>query len=297
MEAIISFPKSLRTMRRTKKIHFSNLAWLVRSLNFSLFNDQRGLTLPAHGSAGNVIAKLQDGRRGFEGVPEAEFSALELARASGIDTVSARLASISEIAGIDDWVAQSRSSSVLIVDRFDRQPDDTRIHMEELAQIMNIPTAKEDAKYRYANFETIGNYVAALAGLEQIGEVIDRIVLNVLIGNGDAHLKNWAFRYIDGQNPSLSPLYDVVPTVLYLPKDNLGLNLNGTKAFQAVELSSFDELGRRTGFGVSEARSQARSAVARVRANWRILAETLPKDQFVSLTQRLSDLPIAQVSE
>lgn len=47
--------------------------------------------------------------------------------------------------------------------------------------------------------------------------MIDRIVLNILVGNGDAHVKNWTFIYPDGSRPQLSPAYDIVPTVLYVP--------------------------------------------------------------------------------
>ncbi len=262
-------------------------------LKYSMVSNERGLTIPAKGSAGNVIAKLPDGRAGFEGVPEAEFSALELARAAGIDVVSTRLVPASDITGISDWFETSKSSVVLAVDRFDRRGDGTRVHVEELAQVMDIPTARENAKYRSANFETVANFISALSGIDHVAEVIDRIALNVLVGNGDAHLKNWAFTYPDGQNPTLSPLYDVVPTVLYMQHDNLGLNLNSSKDFASVSATSFDDLGRRSGFGVAEARSRARAAVERILDNWKILSATLYPAHYKHLTERLRSLPLA----
>ncbi len=69
------------------------------------------------------------------------------------------------------------------------------MHMEEIAQVMDIPTGRGTAKYTRANFETIAVLVEALCGTAAVGDVIDRLVLNVLVGNGDAHLKNWAISF------------------------------------------------------------------------------------------------------
>jgi serine/threonine-protein kinase HipA len=180
----------------------------------------------------------------------------------------------------------------LAVQRFDRRDDDVRVHMEELAQVMDIPTAVEGAKYTRANFETIGVLVAGLCGVDSVAAVIDRIVLNVLVGNGDAHLKNWAVRYVDGRTPVLSPLYDVLPTVLYLPGDNLGLNLNRSKSFDDVVPASFDRLGERTGFGVGAARQRVRDAVERVVDQWDVLADHLDTDSYRRLSTRRDGLAV-----
>jgi serine/threonine-protein kinase HipA len=265
-------------------------------LKYSIFADGRGLTIPVKGIAGNVIAKLPDGRLGFDGVPEAEFGALELARASGIQTAETQLVHLQEIENLEKWVEWVGDRSVLTVKRFDRTSKDQRVHMEELAQVMDIPTAREGAKYT-SNFETVAQYVSELSGIDSVASVIDRIVLNILVGNGDAHLKNWAFQYIDGKNPSLSPLYDVLPTVLYVSNDDMGLKLNKSRSFTEVTVLSFDRIGHRTGFGVAEAREQARSAVERVRANWTGLSEYLTGENYKRLTTRLEELPLARLAE
>lgn len=259
-------------------------------LKFSIFKDQKGLTVPLKGQAGNVIAKLPDTRPGFSGVPESELAALNLARLSGIDTPKAWLVSLSEIAGLERW-AEEISAPALIVERFDRKKN-KRVHMEELAQILNIPASVDTAKYLRANFETVASLVSGLSGADAVEEVVRRIVFNVLIGNGDAHLKNWAILYPDGITPSLSPVYDILPTVLYLPGDNLGLNLNKSKVFANVNVASFDKMGVRTGIGVSKAREYAKESVERVMVNWDSLAEGLSASNFKSLTDRLQTLNI-----
>jgi serine/threonine-protein kinase HipA len=164
--------------------------------------------------------------------------------------------------------------------------------MEELAQVLNIPTAVETAKYRRANFETVASIIGALCGTDSVGDVIARIVLNILIGNGDAHLKNWSILYPDGSIPALSPVYDVLPTVLYLKDDDMGLKLAGSRAFETVTVRSFDEIGRRTSFGVGNARSQAGQAVDAILTNWNSLREILPSASFEQLTNRLNTLSL-----
>ncbi len=199
----------------------------------------------------------------------------------------------SEVTGLEEWSTRV-GGMALAVARFDRKSGDTRVHMEEIAQVLDIPTARGSAKYSRANFETIAVVVAALCGTESVGDVIDRIVFNVLIGNGDAHLKNWAILYPDGRHPSLSPVYDVVPTVLFMPGDDMGLNLRRSKSFEAVTAESFDALGRRSGFGVAEARLRAREAVDRILTNWSTLESYLTGDHFRYLTDRQKNLGLVE---
>jgi serine/threonine-protein kinase HipA len=51
---------------------------------------------------------------------------------------------------------------------------------------------------------------------------------NCALHNGDAHLKNFGIVYDDVQGEArLAPVYDLVTTSAYLPKDSLALALNG----------------------------------------------------------------------
>lgn len=99
--------------------------------------------------------------------------------------------------------------------------------------------------------------------------------------------------YPDGMNPRLSPVYDVVPTVLYMKADNLGLNLNGSKGFEEVTPGSFYRMGAVTEYGVANAISRATNAAERVLDSWSLLKDTLPTPQYEHLTRRLTTLPLA----
>lgn len=261
-------------------------------VKFSVVREgQRGLTIPAGGTAGDWIAKLPDQRPGFEGVPEAEFAGLELARRAGINVPPAELVPVESIVGLPEWATRG-GGAALLVKRFDRSTDQRRIHVEELAQVLGISTGHQRFKYKRTNFETVASVTSGLCGRDAVGEVIDRIVLNVLVGNGDAHAKNWAYLYPDGRTGELSPAYDIVPTVLYIAGDDLGLNLAGSRAFDGVTLASFDRLGERSGWDVGDARERARTATAQVVDAWPLLKDLLPSAAYVALTKRRDSLPL-----
>jgi serine/threonine-protein kinase HipA len=220
-------------------------------------------------------------------VPEAEFAALELARAAGVSVPRTRLVDVDAIRGLPEWATRGGGKAFLI-QRFDRGPRG-RVHVEVLAQILNLRPAR---KYERANFETVARTTAILAGPERVGDVIDRIVVNVLVGNGDAHVKNWAYRYGDGRSPDLAPAYDVVPTVLFIPEDDLGLKLNGSRAFDAVDLAAFERLADKAGWDGALGRQRAADAVDRVLGAWQVLTDHLRADRATQLTKRRDRLPL-----
>lgn len=259
-------------------------------LKFSVLdNGKKGLTIPARGQAGNWIVKLPDQRAGFDGVPESELAAMELARRVGIDVPATMMIKASDIPGLPKSAADLPGDS-FAVKRYDRLDNDKRVHAEELAQVLNIPTGNEFHKYRRANFETVASVMGALCGHDSVGLVVDRIILNILIGNGDAHLKNWSIVYPDGRLPALSPLYDVVPTVLYIPDIGTGLNLNSSQSFEAIRLRSFDKLFRRSKWDLNEGRHRIREMTQKVESEWISLRDHLTRENFDYLTHRRNHL-------
>ena len=119
-------------------------------------------------------------------------------------------------------------------------------------------------------------------------------MLNVLVGNGDAHLKNWAICYPDGQRAVLSPTFDIVPTVLYLADDDMGLKLNGSRSFHDVTARSFDRLARRAGWTEQAVRARVREAVERVTGAWSVIADHLPADSSRRLVRHRDALPLVR---
>jgi len=200
-----------------------------------------GLTIPVSGVGGDWIVKLPSPV--YAGVPAHEYQMLELARAIGIAVPQTRLIDAESIAGLPAD-APLPERQVLAIRRFDRA-EGQRIHMEDFAQVFGV---YPDDKYKRASTESIAKVLYAESGLEAVLEVVRRMVFTILIGNADMHLKNWSLIYRDGRSAELSPGYDFVGTVAYLPGDrNLALSLGGTKVMARIDLDRFARFANKVG--------------------------------------------------
>lgn len=66
------------------------------------------------------------------------------------------------------------------------------------------------------------------------------MLVNILLANGDAHLKNWSLIYLDKITPRISPAYDIVTTNVYIDGErNYALNLGKTKDWYDVSMANF----------------------------------------------------------
>lgn len=215
-----------------KRIHFS-LAGV--QLKFSMTMKRGSLTIPAKDSEGEIILKTP--ARHYDRVPEAEYTALRLAEAVGVRVVDAWLVEADRVDGVPEEFLPSGAMS-LAVRRFDRQADNRRTQIEDFAQILG---AVGNQKYTKGNEATVMN-IAHRFSADPRGELLEavrRIVVNILLGNGDAHLKNWSFLYPDVGDIALSPAYDLVPTFLY-GDDEMALPLGNSKNPYTIGLRRFD---------------------------------------------------------
>jgi serine/threonine-protein kinase HipA len=84
--------------------------------------------------------------------------------------------------------------------------------MEDFCQVLSLyPQAKYEGSYL--------QIMAVLAGLgraDDVEELVRRLVVNELLGNFDAHLKNFSLLYTAPNQPVLSPAYDIVAYACYL---------------------------------------------------------------------------------
>ncbi|MDT9600857.1 type II toxin-antitoxin system HipA family toxin [Sphingosinicella rhizophila] len=187
------------------------------------------LTVPARAGEGRGILKVASDR--FEALPETELAAMHLAKLVGIDTASCRLVAMNQVEAIPPEMQYG--SNALLVDRFDRSDDGRRLHIEDAGQIVG---AIGERKYTMATTETVLNMIRRFSTdwRADVLEGFRRVIVDVLIGNGDNHLKNWSFIFPKPGEIRLSPAYDIVPTVLYAPQDTLALRFAGTHNFANV---------------------------------------------------------------
>jgi serine/threonine-protein kinase HipA len=251
------------------RIHFS-LAGI--QLKFSMKqNDKGSLTLPVSGSAGDMILKTPAEKHFM--VPEAEFTALALARAAGVKTVDARLVSASKIEGIDQKYLGKNVNS-LVVTRFDRAADRRRIHTEDFAQVIG---AIHDQKYAMANQSTLVKLVGMFSA-DKRGEMLQavrRVVVDIMVGNSDSHLKNWSFILPDGISAGLSPAYDIVP-FFYYGDDRMALQFGKTTDPAVVNLRRFERLAGLAGLNPDLVHREVRQVMQQIFDTWPGLMAELP---------------------
>ena len=82
--------------------------------------------------------------------------------------------------------------------------DGGRVHIEDFAQIVG---AQPEQKYLRAGYAEIAEVLGREVGDDAVAEFVRRLVFCALIGNGDAHLKNWSVIYPDARTPQLAPAY------------------------------------------------------------------------------------------
>jgi serine/threonine-protein kinase HipA len=233
---------------------------------------QRGLTIPVNGMGGDWIVKLPDRR--FENVPENEFSMMTFAREVGIEVPAIGLAKPGDIAGLPKDIRLA--GNAYYVKRFDRTVNGGRVHTEDFAQA-NMLYPHE--KYNRFNFDTLVEQVAALMGTDVALDLIRRIVFNIGIGNGEMHAKNWSIMYSDDHTPSLAPAYDYLSTIVYMPDDDLGMNLAETKTFAQIDDARLARLASRARLPRKPVLNAAHDMVARMHEVWPTLASSLPLEE------------------
>ncbi|MGH1454096.1 MAG: type II toxin-antitoxin system HipA family toxin [Paracoccaceae bacterium] len=258
-------------------------------LKFSAISDATGgLTIPASGAGGDWIVKLPSQEYG--GVPENEYSMMTLARMVGINVPAIDLVDVASIgnlpAGIDKL-----GNHAFIIQRFDRADDNVSIHIEDFAQVYGV--FAED-KYKKASSVNIANVIAAETGGQDTEEFIRRLTFNTLIGNGDMHLKNWSLIYPDGRNARLSPAYDFVSTIPYIPGDSAALNYSRTKDFTEFTWDELEHLSAKAALPTTLVLATARETVDLFMEKWTTEKRHLPmrKDVTETIDAHLEALPI-----
>jgi len=226
-----------------------------------------GLTIPADGMGGSWIIKLSSGR--FPSVPENEYAMMALAREAGITVPRTKLIDIREIHGLPED-AGTMEGKAIAVRRFDRGANCEAIHMEDFAQVFGLYPAD---KYHQCSYANIAAVLWAETGKTGTYEFLRRLVFSVLIGNGDMHLKNWSLLYPDRRTPVLSPAYDFVSTLPYIPKDGLALKFGGSRSLNEITTDQVRRLADTARLPVAPLWPIVTETTDRTVAAWEKLAE------------------------
>ncbi|GEM80844.1 type II toxin-antitoxin system HipA family toxin [Vibrio superstes] len=126
----------------------------------------------------------------------------------------------------------SDSLETFVVERFDSDKQGKKLGYEDFTTLLKKPN-DPDSKYT-SSYETLLKathlYTNDMAEVERMYRYI---VFNCLIGNGDAHLKNFALQYDKKmKNVRVSPPFDITHTLIYDSIDNkMALKMANSKVF------------------------------------------------------------------
>ena len=201
--------------------------------------------LPCHGAPSTHILKTPIAM--IEGSVVNEGFCMALADAMQLNPAPAKIHRVGE-------------HEFLLVTRYDRtQTNPTRrLHQEDFCQALGIdPEAKyqQDGGPDLAQcFDLVRRVTDPSA--DGVSRLLDYVIFNVLIGNHDAHGKNFSLLY-SNDVITLAPLYDVLSTAIYpILTTEMAMKIGGKYQFSELKLQDWNELAQNAGLDVEQVRKR-----------------------------------------
>jgi serine/threonine-protein kinase HipA len=194
------------------------------------------------GEPSTHIAKLPSPE--LDGVVEVEYLTTRAAAALLPDD---------QVVNVEISAVEKVDGPCLLVQRFDRTAEGVKIHFEEFNQLLERPS---DAKYE-GSYGEMAAFILANQSVQReqdIDRLFRRVLACILLGNNDAHSKNFALLYTsDGFR--LAPFYDVVAATIFPRYKDSGMAL---KLGEGANPHMLSDIGRKNllllahSFGLNE---------------------------------------------
>ncbi|OQX27111.1 MAG: hypothetical protein BWK80_06995 [Desulfobacteraceae bacterium IS3] len=225
----------------------------------SVSHDRKACQLIVIEKGGEYILKPQTER--FPMLPENENLCMCIASRCGTDVPAHGLIHLAD------------ERFAYIVKRFDRRDDGFKLQQEDFQQLLET-----DDKYE-GSYERIANIIRkhSCDPAADLLKLYERAILFFVVGNGDAHLKNFSLIQSLPAGYQLSPAYDIVSSRLALPeeREEMCLSLQGKRN----RLSGRDFLRLSQRFGLTEEQSRRVSDRLKV---FQPEIEEMIRDSFLS---------------
>ena len=276
----------LTTNGKAKAVPFHNLLGenISRENKFSLAGVQMKFSMKekdgrynlSKGDAlGDWIIKTPSTKH--KDVPVNEYTAMSLASLIGVEVPEIKLVELNKLDNLPQ-INLPDEKLAFAIKRFDRNSE-VRIHMEDFAQVL---VKYPHEKYNSANYERIGRILYGFSGdgLADVQQFARRLLVNILLANGDAHLKNWSLLYSDKITPRLSPAYDIVTTSVYIDGEKqYALNLGKTKDWYDVSYTNFKSWADRSEIPWRVIKPHLDDAMEKARSLWPEAIKGLPMNE------------------
>ena len=243
-------------------------------MKFSMWEKDGRFHIADSGVLGDWIIKTPSTKHKF--VPLNEYTAMRLAEIAGVDIPDIKLVKIDTLENLPA-INLPNEKFAFAIRRFDRA-EEKRIHMEDFAQVL---VKYPHQKYNSANCEQIGKILYQYSGdsLRNVQQFARRLLVNILLANGDAHLKNWSLIYPDTITPELSPAYDIVTTRVYMGDEKqYALNMGKNKDWYKVLFTHFRAWADKADIPWKAIKPQLTDTLDKARTLWPEALNDLPMD-------------------
>lgn len=262
---------------RYRELADDELASILRELpRRPLMAGADGIRLSLAGAQDKIAVRLDDGKisipRGsapsshvlkpaidtYEGVVFNEAFCMALANACGLSVAPVAIGKVEDI-------------DYLLAERYDRVRNEAnviqRIHQEDFCQALGIPS---EIKYQTEGGPSLADCFglireASSAPALDLLALLDAVIFNLLIGNHDAHAKNFSLLYRPDRSVRLAPLYDLVCTVYYEElTDKMAMKIGGEAQSALIYPESVDLFAAGAGLAAGQTRARIPALAARL---------------------------------
>lgn len=214
---------------------------------------------PERGAASTHIIKPEPLTGSVDYLVQTEDWALRVATKSGLTAAQTSLSRFAE-------------RDAIIVTRYDRTAAAERIHQEDFCQALGIaPQAKyestSESRRHGSRLKRVARAAAARAEDPDAlrSALLQAVTFNVVIGNGDAHSKNYSLMIDQAGKVSLAPLYDSAPTAYLDPRfRGTGHVINGRTSLDSISVEDLVDEAASWGMSKSRASRVVTSTISRV---------------------------------
>ena len=244
-----------------RELSEAELAELLRTLpRRPLLAGERGVRLSLAGAQDKIAVKVDDEGRislPLGHAPSTHILKPAIATWKGIVSNEAfcmALAAASGVAAAKTTTHKIEDIDFLLSERYDRRIDENgavrRLHQEDFCQALGIPS---QIKYQAEGGPTLRDCFSMLRATSSspvldLRVLLDAVTFNLLIGNNDAHAKNYSMLYFPDGGRRLAPLYDLVCTVFYPEIENrLAMKIGGEGNLDLVYPKQFEQLAGEAG--------------------------------------------------
>ena len=194
----------------------------------------------------------------YEGIVFNEAFCMALASACDMNAAPTTIGTVEDI-------------DYLLAERFDRVRGDEgniqRLHQEDFCQASGIPS---EIKYQSEGGPSLADCFslireASSAPATDLIALFNAVIFNLLIGNHDAHAKNFSLLYRPDRSIRLAPLYDLVCTVHYQElTDKMAMKIGGAAKSALIYPGNIERFAAEAGLAVAQTRARIPALAGRL---------------------------------